>query len=212
MKRLLRWAVPLCWILPICAFAQWDDSLLKPYVMNHRAGGASVADVSFLLDGPAGKTGFVHIQGGIMVHIDKGGDKVATKKFFDKLNSYQVNYDVIGQSYYPWWHGTLLDLRENLMFMSKTYQKDIIVVEAAYCWAPSSSYRNKPAPFPETPEGQKEFWEEVNRIVLTTPEGRGIGLFWWEPAVAGGRGGRGFFDENGNALPVMTVFDKFTRR
>jgi arabinogalactan endo-1,4-beta-galactosidase len=148
----------------------------------------------------------------IMVHIDKGGDKVATKKFFDKLNSYQVNYDVIGQSYYPWWHGTLLDLRENLMFMSKTYQKDIIVVEAAYCWAPSSSYRNKPAPFPETPEGQKEFWEEVNRMVLTTPEGRGIGLFWWEPAVAGGRGGRGFFDENGNALPVITVFDKFTRR
>src|ERR1017187_9698951 len=67
MKRLLRWTVPLCLILPICAFAQWDDSLLKPYVMNHRAGGASVADVSFLLDAPAGKTGFVHIQGGHLV-------------------------------------------------------------------------------------------------------------------------------------------------
>jgi arabinogalactan endo-1,4-beta-galactosidase len=146
----------------------------------------------------------------IMVHIDKGGDKMATKNFFDKLNSYQLSYDVIGQSYYPWWHGTLLDLRENLMFMSKTYQKDIIVVEAAYNWTPGN-YRNKPAPFPETPEGQKEFWEEVNRMVLATPEGRGIGLFWWEPAVAG-RGGRGFFDQSGNALPVITVFDKFTRR
>ena len=72
MKRLLRWTVPLCWILPICAFAQWDDSLLKPYVMNHRAGGASVADVSFLLDAPAGKTGFVHIQGG---HLVSGAGK-----------------------------------------------------------------------------------------------------------------------------------------
>ncbi len=37
------------------------------------------------------------------------------------------------------------------------------------------------------------------------------GVFWWEPAVAGGRGSRVFFDQNSNALPVITVFDKFTR-
>jgi len=147
----------------------------------------------------------------IMIHIDKGGDRVATKAFFDKLNTYAVNYDVIGQSYYPWWHGSLNDLRENLIFMAREYAKDIIVVEAAYNWQPGN-YRNKPAPFPETPEGQKQFWEEVNRMVQATPDGRGIGVFWWEPAVAGGRGGRGFFDQDGNALPVITVFDKFTRR
>ncbi|SPE31076.1 Arabinogalactan endo-1,4-beta-galactosidase [Candidatus Sulfopaludibacter sp. SbA3] len=146
----------------------------------------------------------------IMIHIDKGGSKAATKAFFDKLNTYQVNYDVIGQSYYPWWHGSLNDLRENLIFTAKEYQKDIIVVEAAYNWTPGN-YRSKPGPFPESPEGQKEFWEEVNRAVQATPDGRGIGLFWWEPAVAGGRGGRGFFDQNGNALPVITVFDKFSR-
>src|SRR5450759_268439 len=68
----------------------------------------------------------------IMIHIDRGGDKAATKAFFDKLNSYRVNYDVIGQSYYPWWHGSLLDLRENLAFMANEYGKDIIVVETAY--------------------------------------------------------------------------------
>jgi len=33
----------------------------------------------------------------IMIHIDKGGDRAATQRFFDKLNSYQVKYDVIGQ-------------------------------------------------------------------------------------------------------------------
>ena len=146
----------------------------------------------------------------IMIHIDKGGDKVKTKAFFDKLDSYGVKFDVIGQSYYPWWHGSLLDLHENLAFMANEYKKDIIVVEAAYNYRPAE-YRNKPAPFPETPEGQKEFWEEVNRMVLATPGGRGIGLFWWEPAVGGGRGSRVFFDQDSNALPVMTVFDKFTR-
>ncbi len=73
----------------------------------------------------------------IMIHIDRGGDKVRTKDFFDKLHSYHVNYDVIGQSYYPWWHGSLNDLRENMFFMAREYKKDIIVVEAAYNWMPS---------------------------------------------------------------------------
>jgi arabinogalactan endo-1,4-beta-galactosidase len=146
----------------------------------------------------------------IMIHIDKGGNWAATKSFFDKLNTYGVNYDVIGQSYYPWWHGSLNDLRENLIYTAREYHKDIIVVEAAYNWT-AGNYRTKPAPFPETPEGQKQFWEEVNRTVQATPDGRGIGVFWWEPAVGGGRGGRGFFDSDGNALPVITVFDKFTR-
>ncbi len=147
----------------------------------------------------------------IMIHIDRGGDLKGTRSFFDKLNSYGVPYDVIGQSYYPWWHGTLLDLRENLAFMAETYQKDIIVVEAAYNWRPAE-YRTRPAPFPETPEGQKAFLEEVNRLVLATPHQRGKGVFWWEPAVAGGPRNRGMFDDENNALPVITVFDKWNRR
>jgi arabinogalactan endo-1,4-beta-galactosidase len=146
----------------------------------------------------------------IMIHIDKGGDPAKTKGFFDKLNSYGVRFDVIGQSYYPWWHGSLNDLRENLNFMANEYHKDIIVVEAAYNWQPRE-YTKKPAPFPESPAGQKEFLEEVNRAVQETPFGLGKGVFWWEPAVSGPLGSRGFFDAGGNALPVITVFDKFTR-
>jgi arabinogalactan endo-1,4-beta-galactosidase len=147
----------------------------------------------------------------IMIHIDRGGDWQKTKWFFDKLNSFGVDYDVIGQSYYPWWHGSLLDLRENLNFMATTYKKDIMLVEVAYCWRPME-YRNRSGPFPETPEGQKEFLDEVNRLVLSTPDHRGIGIFWWEPAVMGGLRSRGFFDNDGNALPVINVFDRFTRK
>jgi arabinogalactan endo-1,4-beta-galactosidase len=147
----------------------------------------------------------------LMIHSDKGGDQKATKDFFDKLNSYGISYDVIGQSYYPWWQGALFDLRENLMFMANEYKKDIMVVEAAYNWRPAE-YRSKPAPFPETPEGQREFLDEVNRAVLATPNNRGKGVFWWEPAVAPGRNSRGMFDNDGNALPVISVLDKFTRK
>jgi len=148
----------------------------------------------------------------IMIHIDRGGDIKGTKAFLDKLDSYHVPYDIIGQSYYPWWHGSLNDLRANLEFMAKEYGKDIIVVEAAYNWKPGN-YLNKPAPFPESPEGQKAFLDKVNRAVMATPKGRGKGIFWWEPAVVDGHlTVRGYFDDQHNALPVLTVFDHFARK
>ena len=148
----------------------------------------------------------------ILVHIDKGGDPLATATFFDQLNKYHLSYDVIGQSYYPWWHGSLLDLRDNLLFMAKTYDKDILIAETAYDWRPTE-YRDARGPFPETPEGQEQFLRSLNQILLSTAGRRILGLFWWEPAVAPGTHilSRGFFDDNGNSLPVLSVFDKFTR-
>lgn len=147
---------------------------------------------------------------GIMIHIDQGGNRNRTKYFFDKLLSYGIDFDYIGQSYYPWWHGSLLDLQSNLIFMAETYKKPIILVEVAYCSSPTE-YKTKNAPFPESPEGQKEFLEEVNRLVMSTPGNLGAGVFWWEPATMGGRSTRDYFDEDGNVQPVITVFDKFTR-
>lgn len=147
----------------------------------------------------------------IMIHIDQGGNKQKTKYFFDKLFSYGIRFDYIGQSYYPWWHGSLLDLRENMIFMANEYKLPVVLVEVAYCASPTE-YRKKPAPYPETPEGQKEFLESVNEIVLNTPGNLGAGIFWWEPASVGGRSTRDFFDEKGNVLPVITVFDKYTRK
>jgi arabinogalactan endo-1,4-beta-galactosidase len=147
----------------------------------------------------------------IMIHIDRGGDVEGTKYFFDKLNSYHVPFDVIGQSYYPWWHGSLNDLRDNLRFMAKTYKKNIFVVETAYNWKPTE-YINKKAPFPETPEGQKQFLAAVNRVVQETPGGLGKGIFWWEPAVPPQPiSSRSFFDDNNNVLPVITGFDPVTK-
>lgn len=148
----------------------------------------------------------------IMVQIDQGGNKEKTKYFFDKIFSYGIDFDIIGQSYYPWWHGSLLDLRENMYFTATTYKKPIVLVEVAYCSQPTE-YHEKSAPYPETPEGQREFLKSVNEIVLQTPDNLGLGVFWWEPAVGDKRGiaTRDMFDADGNVLPVITVFDKFTR-
>lgn len=148
----------------------------------------------------------------IMIHIDQGGSIDKTKYFYDNLNRYHVDFDVIGFSYYPWWHGSLMDLRENLAFTANRYHKDIIIVETAYNWRPARETADRIGPFPETPEGQRDFLDELTRIALQTPDQRCKGIFWWEPAVArGGLISRGFFDENGNSLPVLGVFDKYTK-
>jgi arabinogalactan endo-1,4-beta-galactosidase len=144
----------------------------------------------------------------IMIHIDRGGDIHATKFFFDHCRRHGIDFDVIGQSYYPWWHGSLDDLRENLALMANEYNKDIYLVEVAYNWRPAE-YRDKPGPFPETPAGQREFLATVDQIVRDTPHNRGKGIFWWEPAVPPGPiASRGMFDRSGNALPVLKVFDQ----
>lgn len=52
------------------AQVKFDDSRLRPFVIDHRSAGASPADVSFLLDKPAGKEGFIKIQGGHFVKPD----------------------------------------------------------------------------------------------------------------------------------------------
>ncbi len=85
-----------------------------------------------------------------------------------------------------------------------------MVVEAAYHWRENGETRGKLKPFPETPDGQRQFLEEVTRAVMDVPNGKGTGVFWWEPATDR-LGSRGMFDAEGKALPAISVFEKFTR-
>lgn len=143
----------------------------------------------------------------IMLHVDHGGDMPMTKSFCDKMIEYGVSYDVLGLSFYPWSHGTLPDLKDNMHFVAETYKKEIIVVETGYYWKESPYFKTNPGPFSETPEGQKNWLEAVNEIVTDTPNGLGKGIFWWEPTF----GTRGYFNENGKVQPVINAFDKYTR-
>lgn len=102
-----------------------------------------------------------------MIHIDKSGDKEYTI-FFGKIAYYEIAYVVIGHSYYPWWHGNLLQLRECLNLSALNYNKHVVLVEVAYNFQPQE-YIDKTLPFPESPSGQKEFYEAVYDIILNIP-------------------------------------------
>jgi arabinogalactan endo-1,4-beta-galactosidase len=146
----------------------------------------------------------------IMIHIDKGGNQAATRSFIDHLAQYHVPYDVLGQSFYPWWHGSLDDLRDNLAFVWNTYHKNVVVAETAYDWRTGEDFKGKAAPFPQTPEGQRDFLAALDRVVREAPGGKVRGIFWWEPMAGGSIAKRALFDDQHEALPAIHVFDAET--
>jgi arabinogalactan endo-1,4-beta-galactosidase len=149
----------------------------------------------------------------IMIHYDNGADVEGNRYFYDKILAYNISFDIIGLSYYPWWHGNLLELRENLISLTEHYEHDIILVETAYNWRKSEYQEEELAPYPETPEGQKDFLISVNETLLNIPSRKIKGIFWWEPAVMENVviRSRGIFDDEGNVLPVIDVFNKYKR-
>ncbi len=151
----------------------------------------------------------------IVIHVHSGGDWPKTKWFFKRIEEHAVPYDIIGLSYYPWWHGTLDDLRENLNQCVATFKKDVFVVETAYPYRPlKRSEGEKNMLWAQTPDGQKQFMQELITTVRKTPDNRGLGVLWWYPEsipVDGVRiwhgGATAMFDDEGNALPVWEAVD-----
>lgn len=165
----------------------------------------------------------------VMVHIDRGGDLETSRWFFDNLHSRVVDFDVIGQSYYPFWHGMPEDLERTLHAMAALYGKDLYVVETAYPWKHHPAYREVLRDYPEvwdrlsgryplSPEGQRRFFEEVVEIARGVAGGRGKGVFYWAPEWIAPPAGmdeegdappcwaRALFDDRGEALPAFEVF------
>ncbi|MDR9414963.1 MAG: glycosyl hydrolase 53 family protein [Gracilimonas sp.] len=149
----------------------------------------------------------------IMVHYDNGADAKGNRAFFENIESYSIPFDIIGLSYYPWWHGSLLEFRENLLSLMTHFDQDIMLVETAYNWREAEYSEEELAPYPETPQGQRDFLESVHETLINIPSQRIKGIFWWEPAVIAGVPirSRGYFDDEGNVLPVIHVFDKYKR-
>ena len=68
----------------------------------------------------------------VMLHIDRGGDNAAARAWFDDARSHGVEWDVIGLSYYSYWHGPLEAMAMNVADLKSRYGTPVIIVETAY--------------------------------------------------------------------------------
>ncbi|MGH7455536.1 MAG: glycoside hydrolase family 53 protein, partial [bacterium] len=157
----------------------------------------------------------------LMIHLDRGGDNAACRWYFNNLLSQGVEFDVIGLSYYPWWHGTLNQVRANLNDLAVRYGKDLIVAETAYPWTLQwfdnignivGSANQLHAGYPATVDGQAAFLAELIKIVRNVRDQKGKGVFYWAPEyisvqpIGSPWENNALFDFTGNVLSSMQVF------
>ena len=126
----------------------------------------------------------------IVLHIERSGDVDGATRFFNYMNTYKVDYDIIGLSYYPFWHKDLATLGNTLQTLQANYpDKPVQIVETAYYyqWFPTGSdIINTTDTWPATATGQKAFIEDLCKELAK--HSNVTGLYYWFPEANGGGG------------------------
>ena len=63
----------------------------------------------------------------IMIHLDNGGNNALYREWFDEFTKRGEDFQLIGLSYYPFWHGTLDMLTNNMNDIAERYGKELII-------------------------------------------------------------------------------------
>ena len=167
----------------------------------------------------------------IILHLTNLNNGVATlQSWYNSAVAQGVSFDVIGLSFYGYWHGSLASLQSGANTLLAAFPtKTLAVVETAYGFTlaqddaePQIFAAAQVIPgYPATPAGQASHLRAVQNIVAGLPANRGLGVFYWEPtwtAVAGsgwdptnpgsGNGweNQAIFDYSDRLLPVGREF------
>ena len=117
----------------------------------------------------------------LVVHTEMGRTSNVTS-FYATLNNYTTDYDIIGLSYYPYWHGDLTVLNNLLTTLETTYPtKKIQIVETGYphAYYPTGATYDLQSIWPATEAGQKAFTEQL--VATLNAHSNVNGLYWWFP-------------------------------
>ena len=148
----------------------------------------------------------------------------ASQWFYNLVD--EVDYDVIGISYYPKWHGkSLEELEGQLSNLSENFGKEVLIAETSYPftlgwndWTNNNlGYEDHLIlpDYPASPEGQKDFIRDIKNLVFEV--NNGIGFCYWgaeliawdsETSTNGSTWeNQAVYDFDNKALPVLQEFD-----
>lgn len=172
----------------------------------------------------------------VMVHLDNGGNNDLYRRWFDQyFANGGEDFEYIGLSYYPFWHGNLAALEANMHDIARRYRKDLIVAEVSMGFTMEDyqdyekltdqerkGYATKPhlikgLDYPMTKKGQADFMRDFLSRIQNVPFQKGKGFFYWEPAWLPRHGsqwateaGRAYLGEpgkGGNEWANQALFD-----
>lgn len=159
----------------------------------------------------------------VMLHLDQGGRFCYIKRWFDAMFDAGLQpIDAIGLSFYSFWHGTFMDLRDTMRGLIERYHLPVCVAETAHPWrncpdGQVSEETMKNAGLPAGIKEQAQSLQLVMQITASMPDDMGMGVYYWEPlCVPCHNHGRwaenmGMLDANARALPAFDVYRDFTR-
>ncbi len=131
----------------------------------------------------------------IALHLEHSGSLEMQDWYFTNINKYDVDYDVIGESYYPYWHGNFSRFKNCISKLKEKFHKEIWILELGYQFIPTENpdYSevtdaeegdfitgnvNGRIPFEQTKEGQANYIGMMLKICKDL----GVGLIcYWEP-------------------------------
>ncbi|MEJ2594364.1 MAG: glycosyl hydrolase 53 family protein [bacterium] len=161
----------------------------------------------------------------IILHFGDGGDNGACRWFYDNISEQSVPYDIIGLSYYPWWHGIFAGLQYNLNDLAQRYGKEIMIVETGYPWTlgwndNTNNIVGQPGQlmegYPATIDGQYRYIRDLILLIKNTEGDKGAGMIYWSPEwiSAPGLGSPwenvSLFDFENEMLSSIVAFDENT--
>lgn len=159
----------------------------------------------------------------IVLHTERVPDASYLTNFYTDMKKAGLDYDIIGLSYYPYYHGNLDKLEKALTSLEGAFpDKKIMIVETGYyhAWQPTDVSYDFSATYPINDEGQKLFTDALIDRLRT--HGSVIGLYWWfmeaneygldwsTKRVTDGWYNAGLFDnQTGRAMAAMSSLKDF---
>ena len=124
---------------------------------------------------------------GIVVHYTDIGKKEGVFSLIEKLVNSGLDFDMMGLSYYPYWHGDLKNMSSVIGEIGEKFGKKVFIAETSYCYTTDDGdgFANRVSKsdlvkdYPATPEGQASFMHDLYENVNNAG---GIGGFYWEGA------------------------------
>jgi len=116
----------------------------------------------------------------IIIHSERSTQPQVLTDFCNRLKSANIDYDIIGLSYYPDFHGSLTSLETTInQLENQNYGKDIMIVETgySYAWPLGGRTYNYEDTYHYTEEGQQKYAADL--VSMLNKHNLVKGLFWW---------------------------------
>lgn len=124
----------------------------------------------------------IHVERTSVSQQNDNKNYAALSNFYKKMKEANIDYDIIGLSYYPYFHGAISELDGAIDLLEKDYaDKSVMVVEFGYpyAWEVGGMTYNYTETYPYTDAGQKAITADV--VTMLKKHENVNGLFWWWP-------------------------------